>query len=333
MVKIKDKIYEPKYNKKYFRKLDKLVEEELKKEMKDRKYHFIPLTRDYAFKTVMFNNPIIFRNFLINVLKIKNLPKKSEIVYLDKELVKFNFKEKGKVADIVVKIGDNLIIDVEMNCQIYETVKRRNNTYMNKLQTLQIEVGDKYVVLESKFLYQLNLNGNPDEVGDIKPDEAQLMWKRKKLPFDDNKKIFAEYLVYYYKKYYNGDKLSDEEIFMAGLMSKSYTEIYSIMSKVLSLKELDEFMESVVNMGTLDGFVLHEWCKEKLDKMVEEDTKAYYEKRGREEGIKEGREEGIKENIITTIKNMLQNNYSYDDIVKITGKDINYIKNINNDLN
>ena len=220
-----------------------------------------------------------------------------------------------------------------MNCQIYETVKRRNNTYMNKLQTLQIEVGDKYVVLESKFLYQLNLNGNPDEVGDIKPDEAQLMWKRKKLPFDDNKKIFAEYLVYYYKKYYNGDKLSDEEIFMAGLMSKSYTEIYSIMSKVLSLKELDEFMESVVNMGTLDGFVLHEWCKEKLDKMVEEDTKAYYEKRGREEGIKEGREEGIKENIITTIKNMLQNNYSYDDIVKITGKDINYIKNINNDLN
>ena len=40
----------------------------------------------------------------------------------------------------------------------------------------------------------------------------------------------------------------------------------------------------------------------------------------KKEGIEEGRQEGIEENTINTIKNMLNNNYEVEEIMKITNK-------------
>jgi len=308
-----------KHSRKYYQELDKLVLKESKKEnIRERKQVFIPLTRDFAFKTIMFKNTDLLKKFIVNTTDIDLSPNEINLVLLDKELIKHNFREKGKIADMVVKIKDNLILDIEVNSKPYEIVKNRNDRYLDKLATLQVEVGDDYTGYNNMLLYQINLNASVEEDGDIEPDEAQMMWKRKNIPFSNNKKIYSKYLVYYYKKYYNGDKLSDDEIFMAALMSKNYTELYDIMSNILSINKLDKFMKDVIDMGSWPkDFSLHEWGKEYLDKMEAYDEMVYYENK----------------TIEKTIKNLLIKNMSYEDISDVTGKSISDIKKIEESMN
>ncbi len=76
---------------------------------------------------------------------------------------------------------------------------------------------------------------------------------------------------------------------MAGLMSNNFSELYSIMSNILSGNDLNKFIESVINMSN-DEFILHAWQKEKFDKMIEERKKEL----ALEEGLEEGRKIGIE---------------------------------------
>lgn len=60
--------------------------------------------------------------------------------------------------------------------------------------------------------------------------------------------------------YTNCNKMKYDEIFMAGLMSKSYTKPFDIMSKILTVKELNNFMESLIEMSN-SWVILSEWKK------------------------------------------------------------------------
>ena len=117
--------------------------------------------------------------------------------------------------------------------------------------------------------------------------------------------------------------MSFSEIFMAGLMSKSYKELYERMSMIFSDKELGKFMGDVIRMGK-KYFSIHAWEKEKLDALVQDNI--------REEAIEEGRAEGLAEGVesskIEMIKNMLEENYEYESISKISGKRVEEIKEI-----
>ena len=115
---------------------------------------------------------------------------------------------------------------------------------------------------------------------------------------------------------------------MAGLMSKSYKELYERMSMIFSDKELGKFMGDVIRMGK-KYFSIHAWEKEKLDALVQDNI--------REEAIEEGRAEGLKEGLeaktIEMIHNMLKEDYEYESISKITGKSVEEIKEIENSIN
>ena len=64
-----------------------------------------------------------------------------------------------------------------------------------------------------------------------------------------------------------------------------------------------------------DGFILHEWQKDKFDALVKyneiEDAK--------KEGIEKGKNIGTKEKTIEIAKNMLKKKMSIKDISEITG--------------
>lgn len=308
--------YISKYNKKYFEDLDKLVLEEMEKEPKDRTIEFISLTADFMFKSVMKRNPDIFKDFLINTMNIDIDEEDDCLIFLDSELIKNNKKEKGKRVDLRVSIGKGLLITVEVNRMRYSEIKTRNDLFFEKIDIMQFEVGEEYKVFKYKKLYQLNLNANKDERKDIN--------KRMIVEYDilnreivDNRKIkYTISLANYYDMYYNDDKeMSLNEIFLAGLMSNNFTELFSIMSKVLSPKDLDKFMEGVVNMCK-DLENIHEWQKEKMDAMVQNNIY--------ESGIKQG----IEETLANTIKNLLKKNMSYQDISDVTGKSLEEIKKI-----
>ena len=75
---------------------------------------------------------------------------------------------------------------------------------------------------------------------------------------------------------------------------------------------------------SLDDFSIHEWEKEKMDKLVEDAEKEIAYSEGMEAGISQG----IEQNTNATIKAMLENKANYEFISKVTNKTIEEIKEI-----
>ena len=129
----------------------------------DKKIEFIPMTMDFMFKSVMQRNPNILEKFLIDLMNLK-IDNDDSIIFLDKELIKGNIKEKGRVVDIKVKFGGRYLIQIEVNRKKYQTVKVRNDLYLERIDTLRLEVNDNYIKdFDTEYLYQLNLNASEEE--------------------------------------------------------------------------------------------------------------------------------------------------------------------------
>ncbi len=81
-----------------------------------------------------------------------------------------------------------------------------------------------------------------------------------------------------------------------------------------------------------DGFILHEWQKDKFDALVKyneiEDAKKEGKSLGIEEGRALGKAEGIKENKIEIARNMLKKKMGIKDISEITGLTEEEIKSL-----
>ena len=319
-----------KYTKDYLEKLDKKIE-------------MIPLTMDSAFKSVITKNTSVFKRFLIETLDIDANPNDSNLIFLDKELIKENHKEKGKTVDLNVKLGSHLLINVEVNRYNYEHIKLRNKLYLEKLHTMQYEVGNDYNDLNSEYVYQLNLNYKDNYKGIGENIIVSYDITSNKI-FNDNLKIYIKHLEYYKNMFYTNPKsMTYDEIFMAGMMAENFSELYDTMKNILSTKELNRFIGSVINMSK-EYFPIHEWEKEKMDKLVRDAARKEAIKEGleegREKGLKEGIEQGIEQGLeqgleqgkeiktIEMIKSMLENNANLEFISKVSGKSINDIKEI-----
>ena len=243
---------------------------------------FVPLTYDKFFKTIMKSNPDIFREFLIKVLEIEKYMRNNYIMFMDKELTFEHIKEHGKVIDINIKFGKGLIIDVEINREEYSAVRDRNDLYLEKLDIMNYKEGDNYNNIKNIKIYQLNINANKREnknKGKSIIVEYDIINNK---IVDNRKKKYNYNLVHYYDKWYNKDeKMTYIDYFMAALYSNSYEEIYNILSNILSKDRLNKLMEGVINMLE-EGFILHEWEKEKMDKMVQDNLIKLAEERGQE---------------------------------------------------
>ena len=129
----------------------------------DKRLEFIPMTMDFMFKSVMQRNANILEKFLVDLMNLK-INKNDYLVFLDEELIKGNIKEKGRVVDIKVKFGNKYLIQIEVNRKKYQAVKLRNDLYLERIDTLRVEVNNNYIKdFDTEYLYQLNLNASSEE--------------------------------------------------------------------------------------------------------------------------------------------------------------------------
>ena len=95
--------------------------------------------------------------------------------------------------------------------------------------------------------------------------------------------------------YYSGIKEKDV-IWLTALTSKTFSELYEIISHLLPEEKIKRIMEGAISMSK-DEFVLHEWNKELFDDLVKynelEDAKKEGESLGKTIGIKEGKTLGM----------------------------------------
>ena len=82
-------------------------------------------------------------------------------------------------------------------------------------------------------------------------------------------------------------------------------------------------MKGMIEMFS-EEFHLHDWEREKWDKIIRDKEIEI----SKQEGIDIGMQEGKQEGIMAIIKNMLNNSFTLNQISEATGKSINEIKKI-----
>ena len=177
------------------------------------------------------------------------------------------------------------------------------------------EKGNDPKDIDNVIFYQLNLNTE---------NKTETYGEHVIVPYDtttkeiyiDNYYTILKYLEFYHKLYYTKSrKLERGELWLAALMSNSFSELYDILSKILSPDKLELIIEES-KKTSLNDFNLHAWKQKEMKDLV-------INKRNRII-----RKEGIQYEKNETIKNMLKENISYELISKIVKKPIDEIKEI-----
>ena len=285
----------------------------------DNKVKLLSITFDPIFKGIFGSNIELLKDFILSVLEIDIDRDKCKIRLLNNELPIENYTEYKKFVYLNIVLNDDIFIEIEINRSDFNKVKRRNFIYQNKMYSMIPENGDDSKDLDNVIFYQLNLNteNKTETYGEhvIVPYDTTI-----KEIYIDNYYTILKYLEFYHKLYYTKSrKLERGELWLAALMSKSFSELYDILSKVLSSDKLKLMIEETKRMS-LNDFNLHAWKKQEMDDLVIREGNRI----SREEGI----EAGINYEKTETIKNMLKEKANYEFINKVTGKSIKEIKEI-----
>ncbi len=299
----------------------------------DEKLTLVPLTYDKAFKRLFRTNLDILKDFLKDVIPL-DIDKDCNIRLMDGELPKENMKEKGKIIDIYVVLDGKIYVDIEMNRSKFESVLERNIKYKDKLSSMLPESNEDFKAITSKKLYQLNLNAYPFEK--VLDDIIVLYGLKTHKIYSSDECMVVKSLERYRDLYYNKGNKEKDVIWLTILTSRTFTELYELSNQILSKDKVKKLMEAAVSMSK-DGFILHEWQKDKFDALVKyneiEDAKREGKSLGIEEGKAlgkaEGKAEGIKENTIKIARNMLNMKMSIKDISKATGLTEENIQRLN----
>lgn len=270
------------------------------------------------FKRIFTMNPEILKRFLISVLKLEINPDTATIKIESNELVKAKNKEYHKTVDILVKINNNLRIDIEVNTERYDSVKFRNALYLEKIATDTIESGDTNISMPKYYFYQLNLNSNNSDKN--LGENYMLLEEESHKPLLENFKIVCKSLDYYKELYYNdGNKVTNDVIWLALLSAEDFKELKEMLNLVMDNKNSNKFIRDC-KIASQDKLILSEWEADKMANLVKETSIELAEKNGFNDGI------------LKTIKSMLREKMDYSMISKITNKSIEEIKKIEKSL-
>ena len=313
---------------------ERIIDKEYLKKV-DMEVKMIPLTFDVVLKGVFERNRDLLKKFVISVLKLEIDENDTDIEIVKNELLKENIKEYQKRVDILVILNDNIYVDIEINRSSFEKSKFRNSLYCDKLYTTLLETGEKASELKNFYLYQLNLN-TEDKSTPYGEDMIVMYSTTTKEIFIDNKIMILKYLEFYRKLYYtNGDNLEEDEIWLAALTAKNFTELNEMLSHILSNRDRSRFVKEAIRMSRLN-FSLRDWETEKMNDLMREESKRIDREegfqagieQGIEQGTEQGIEQGIEKNTKDTILAMIENGATLEFISKVTNKTIDEIEKI-----
>ena len=220
----------------------------------DEEINFIPITFDRVFKSIFTRNKRLLKEFLFSQFDFDLDIDNCKIAILNSEMSIDTYYEYQKTADIIVRLDDNTYINIEVNREYFKYVEDRNSLFADKIRQLIIEKGESYRDIKNKIFIQLNLNAtdkldenhNKIEYGE---DRVISYWENSKRKYNENKIIIVKYLEYYRNLYYNEKKkLTDSEMWLVLLSSKSFKELYEISSIIFDIDMREGFMRNTITL-------------------------------------------------------------------------------------
>lgn len=241
-----------------------------------KKIPFIPLTMDKMFKGIFKDDLDLLKDFILSQIDLDVDRDNCNISLLDSELTKYRYNEYQKTVDILVKLNNNIYINIEINREYYRDVANRNFLFGNKIQTMMFKKGENINNLWKKRFIQINLNAreryNNKDIPINGIDIAVLYGLKSKIIYNRNSKFLIKYLDYYRYLYYNvGKELTRSELWLVLLTSKSYEELYNISSKIMDNEKRERLLRRVINMNN-DEVMFEDWEYEYMNEIVKRDT-------------------------------------------------------------
>ena len=280
------------------------------------------LCYDVAFKSIFINCTSVLYKMISDItdINIEELNKYATIFNSELELK--HIKSKKMLSDLVI-ICNNKIINIEINKNYQSWTYNRNFSYLCNIYSSMLRKTSNYYEFDDYKLYQINFN-----IGKNTPCtySKNMIVDTKECKIATNiLKIYNINIDKCYKFWYNEEKkdaISKIVLWGALFNASTICEVEEITKGgILMFNSREELLKEIKKkngMFTLENL----WDYEAEDKRIENTLKEY----GYRKGMKDGKKEGILQNQKQIVINMLNNNFSYNDISKITGIDETKIK-------
>ena len=272
------------------------------------KRNWINGTSDIMFKTILRNNRKYLSFIVSEITKIPEDIIYNNLKYSPVEFTISNKQEKKKISDLIIEL-DMHLINLEMNKKMNESIKNRNNLYLDKINVEQYKENKDYK--NGKKVIQINFNEKLYD-GDKIIYKFKMMEEDLKISYEDNKEIYIVDLEKIKKKCYNGLEMNEIEKALSILISRNKEEALKISKGNDMLEEVYKNMEEL-NMNEV---FLGMYDQEEENKKMMNSMKL------------EGLETGEKNKSIEIAKNLIELNISIDDIIKATGLTKEEIENL-----
>ena len=281
------------------------------------------LASDVLFKKVFFSEGSALLKMLQDILDIRE---DSGITIIGYETRSNNIFGKSFRGDLLVTLSDRTYVSIEMNNSNPKNSLSRNMIHLFRIHSDMLVKGMPDSELEKYRLYQLNVDNfrNPSREALEKYAFCSLTTGKVRnliYTFCDVDLEKCRKLVYNV----NVSEVSKDIRWGAIMTSNDIEEISKLLGEdMLSMEEKDKFLNTVRELNE-DEKVVKDWMWEENDKL------RYYNdlEASKEQGIEQGIEDKSKEVVI----NMLNKNMDYETISEISGKTIEEIKEIENDIN
>ena len=318
--------------------LKKEAEEEYDKAIKNNLTPIVSLRFDKAFKIIFNKEKRVLLRMLRDVLGIE--VDDNSTLTIGEELLPPNIFGKMYRLDVRLEMFNSILISIEMNNNTNKVnTTNRNILYLARNISGYVSENTKDEELENYGSIMLNLNrfrnSNNKEL-----DEIMLLSIHSGIIASKLFKIYNLDIDKCYKLMYNND-VKKSKIMRWGSIFRatSIEELSDLLGgDLLTMEEKEHFLNTVREAND-DRKILREWqLQDAKLKIIEENNaekrRIHKEgiKQGKKEGIQEGLQKGAEESKKEVIINMLRKKLDYTIISEVTGKTIEEIKEIENNI-
>ena len=305
--------------------LNKISNEEVER-FKEKKGRTKTLINDIIFKAVFINEPDILLKMIRDIFGI-NEEINNPITICGYESVPMVYNGKTFKNDLLVRLSDNSCVVIEMNNNSNKGVLERNLIQLFRIHGQILKKGetynnlDKYQVKGLNFNYQVGKSDN--EVDNFAFCNIETRKVATNIVTICNIDIEKCHKLVYTNIKEKEIKNPRSVIWGAIMNEEDISKILDVLGGTLTMEQSERLAKRIEDIND-DNKIIKQW-------MIEDNSRWYIEEM-LDNGYNKGREEGIEEEKIKMIKNMLMENSNYKYISKISGKTIEEIKEIEENM-
>ena len=274
----------------------------------------IPSTYDKVFKAVWQDNrnKNLLAFFLSEFIKLSQKEIYDKITFVNTELPKENYKEKGMITDLLIGVP-KILTNLEMNRKLDKGQIKKSNNYAHKLVVEITKTNGKY-----EIVLQVNLDASLNFESELST-EYMMRSQDGKLCIDENYIIYHINMVKIAYKYYNNCRLTRFEKIIVMMCTRSIKVLEELAE---GDEELMTFKKTLEEIGKDNG-IIGLYNEDEMNELVyQTNLKESHEdgiRIGDQIGFERGVECGKESTTMKIAKSLLKYGMSVADIAKNTG--------------